>query len=113
MESSVQTITLAGERFVILAEAEYRQLRGEQAKPALPVTDAQGNYPAVEALRTVLARKIMRRRRAAGLSQVALAKRAGIRPETLNRLEQGKHTPTVETVNKIDRALSKIESGRN
>ncbi len=109
MDTNVQTITLSGERFVILPEADYRQLLGEKAEPALPATDAQGNYPAVEALRVVLARKIIRRRRAAGITQVELAKRAGIRPETLNRLEQGKHTPTVETINKIDRALAKSE----
>jgi DNA-binding XRE family transcriptional regulator len=92
MKTNEQTIALTGE-----------------TEPKLPLPDAQGNYPAVEALRVVLARKISRRRRAAGLSQVELAKRAGIRPETLNRLEQGKHTPTVETINKIDRALTKIE----
>jgi DNA-binding XRE family transcriptional regulator len=109
MDTNVQTITLSGERFVILLEADYRQLLGERAEPALPATDAQGNYPAAEALRVVLARKIIRRRRAAGITQVELAKRAGIRPETLNRLEQGKHTPTVETINKIDKALARIE----
>lgn len=109
MQSSVQTITLAGERFVILPESEYRQLTGENVEPTLPKPDAKGNYPAVEALRTVLACKIMRRRRAAGLTQTELAKRTGIRPETLNRLEQGRHTPTVETINKIDRVLSKVE----
>jgi DNA-binding XRE family transcriptional regulator len=87
-----------------------RDLLGEYEMKKL-AADAKGNYPAVAALRAVLANKIIRRRRAAGLSQVALAKRAGIRPETLNRLEQGKHTPTVETINKIDRVLKKIEVG--
>jgi DNA-binding XRE family transcriptional regulator len=37
------------------------------------------------------------------------AKPAGIRPETLNRLEQAKHTPSIDTINKIDGALSKAE----
>ena len=36
-----------------------------------------------------------------------LAKLAGIRPETLNRPELGKHIPSMETINKIDRALNK------
>jgi DNA-binding XRE family transcriptional regulator len=61
-------------------------------------------------LRAVLARKIKKRRRAASLPQVKLAKLAGIRPETMNRLEQGKHTPSMETINKIDRALSKAKA---
>jgi DNA-binding XRE family transcriptional regulator len=66
---------------------------------------AQGNYPAVEYARASLARKIIKARRTAGLSQVELARRAGIRPETLNRIEKGKTTPDVATIAKIDRAL--------
>jgi transcriptional regulator with XRE-family HTH domain len=42
---------------------------------------------------------------ALGLSQTELARRAGIRPETLNRLEQGRNKPSVPTIAKIDRAL--------
>jgi transcriptional regulator with XRE-family HTH domain len=38
-----------------------------------------------------------------------LARRAGIRPETLNRLEQGKHSPSIATVDKLDRALGRAE----
>jgi transcriptional regulator with XRE-family HTH domain len=38
-------------------------------------------------------------------AQVELARRAGIRPETLNRIEKGKTTPDVATIAKIDRAL--------
>ena len=113
MHTQIQTISLAGERFVILPEAEYRKLKGMKGEPLLPSPDAKGNYPAAEALRVVLARKILRRRRAAGLTQVKLAKLAGIRPETLNRLEQGKHTPSMETINKIDRALNKAGRGRD
>ncbi len=109
MHTQIQTISLAGERFVILPEAEYRKLKGAKGEPLLPSPDAKGNYPAADALRVVLARKILRRRRAAGLTQVKLAKLAGIRPETLNRLEQGKHTPSMETINKIDQALNKAE----
>jgi DNA-binding XRE family transcriptional regulator len=53
------------------------------------------------------------RQPAASLTQVKLAKLAGIRPETLNRLEQGKHTPSMETINKIDRALNKAGRGKD
>ena|SRR3972149_4284813 len=109
MQTQIQTIVLSGERFVILPEDEYRKLKSEQGEPALPRPDAKGNYPAPQALRVILARKILRRRRAIGLTQAKLAKLAGIRAETLNRLEQGKHTPTLETINKIDRALAKAE----
>jgi transcriptional regulator with XRE-family HTH domain len=52
-----------------------------------------------------LARKIIEDRKAAGLSQQKLARLAGVRQETISRLESGKHSPTVRTVEKIDRAL--------
>lgn len=105
-----QTLTFAGERFVVLPEAEYRRLAGKTAEPLLPPPDADGNYPAIETMRAMLARKIIRRRRAVGLSQVELARLANIRPETLNRLELGKHSPSITTVDKLDRALTKAES---
>jgi len=73
--------------------------------PELPEPDADGNYPAVEYARASLARKIIRRRRTAGLTQAELARRAGIRPETLNRIERARTTPHVATIAKIEQAL--------
>ena len=108
--ATLQTLTLAGHRFVVLPEAEYKRLAEKTTEPMLPTPDADGCYPAVETMRAMLARKIIRRRRALGLSQVELARRAAIRPETLNRLEQGKHSPSIATVDKLDRALGKAEA---
>jgi DNA-binding XRE family transcriptional regulator len=107
MQTDIQTLTLAGQRFVVLPEARYRELAGDAAEPLLPAPDADGNYPAVDTMRAMLARKIVRARRAAGLTQVELARRAGIRPETLNRIEQGKNSPSVASIDKIERALAK------
>jgi transcriptional regulator with XRE-family HTH domain len=59
----------------------------------------------VEYARASLARKIIKARRTAGLTQADLARRAGIRPETLNRIEKGRTTPDVATIAKIERAL--------
>lgn len=103
--------TIGGKRFVMLEEAEYRRLRqkADEWEPLLPPVNERGNYPA-EVLDVLLARKIIRARRKLGLSQAELARRAGIRPETLNRIEQGKNKPSVPTVAKIDRALK--EAGR-
>ncbi|RPH28800.1 XRE family transcriptional regulator, partial [bacterium] len=53
-----------------------------------------------------LARKIISARHRAGMSQAALARLAGIRPETLNRIEKGKSSPDTSTILKLDRALS-------
>ena len=74
--------------------------------PMLPPADADGYYPAAETLQVIIARQISERRHKAGLSQAELAKQAGVRQETVSRLESGKHAPTVRTVEKIDRALS-------
>jgi ribosome-binding protein aMBF1 (putative translation factor) len=78
---------------------------GEQA------VDADGNYPAVAYARASLARKIIKARGPAGLSQADLARRAGIRAETLNRIEKGKTTPDTATIAKIDRALKAAGQG--
>jgi DNA-binding XRE family transcriptional regulator len=97
---------------VLVEEREYQRLRekADEWEPLLPEPLPNGNYPALEYARASLARKIIRHRRRLGLTQVDLARRAGIRPETLNRIEQGKHSPSVATVEKIDRALKKAEA---
>jgi DNA-binding XRE family transcriptional regulator len=116
MATQVQTVTLAGKAFVILERSEYERLRllaraaDDADVPSLPEADEQGNYPAVPYARASLARKIIRRRRATGLTQADLAMQAGIRPETLNRIEKGKSTPDVGTVEKIVRALERAEA---
>jgi DNA-binding XRE family transcriptional regulator len=118
MPTEIQTVMLAGKAFVILERSEYERLRAlaraedETALPDLPEPDAQGNYPAVPYARASLARKIIRRRRAVALTQADLARQAGIRPETLNRIERGKSSPDVGTVEKIVRALERAESAR-
>jgi predicted transcriptional regulator len=60
-----------------------------------------------------LARKLIKRRWAVGLSQAELARRSGIRPETLNRIEKAKVTADTATVTKISRALDKAERDEN
>jgi DNA-binding XRE family transcriptional regulator len=110
---TVQTITLGGKKYAILEAKEYRRLRALAAAsgkefPALPPPDSSGNFPAVEYARASLARKIVRQRRAAGLTQAQLARLAGIRPETLNRIERGKTTPGTATILKIAQALDHV-----
>ncbi|MGO8749324.1 MAG: helix-turn-helix transcriptional regulator [Thermoguttaceae bacterium] len=105
-----QTVTIHGTRFVMVEETRLRQLEAlarkvEPQLPLLPPADARGNRPALEYIRSSIARDIIQERRALGLSQARLAELAGIRQETLSRLESGKHSPTVRTVEKIDVAL--------
>jgi ribosome-binding protein aMBF1 (putative translation factor) len=111
MNMGVKLLELGGKRWAILPEKEYRRLaaRAEVSAdaewPELPKSDGDGNYPAVEYARASLARRIIKARRRAGLSQADLARRAGIRPETLNRIEKGRTTPAVATIAKIEHAL--------
>ena len=107
---STQSVLLDGKAYVILERDEFERLTA-LAKAAnllpLPDPDSEGNYPAVEFGRTTIARGIIRDRLKAGLTQRELAKRAGVRPETLSRIETGRHTPSVATIEKIDRALKR------
>ena len=109
---AVQRIIVKGERMVILAEDEFERLlhKADEWEPLLPEPDAAGNYPALESSRVSLTRKIIRDRRRLGLTQADLARRAGIRPESLNRIERGTHSPSITTVEKIDRALAATEA---
>jgi len=115
---TVQMLKLAGKRFVILEERDFHRLErragggNDQGLPALPKRLADGNYPAVEALRVGLARRLIRDRRAVGLTQIELARRAGIAAESLNRIEKGKLTPTMATMQKLDRALEQAEKAQ-
>jgi DNA-binding XRE family transcriptional regulator len=77
--------------------------------PPLPEPDAEGLTPAVEYGRILLARKIIRRRQALGLTQTALARKARIRQETLNRIERGKVNPDEKTLTKSIGALERLE----
>jgi ribosome-binding protein aMBF1 (putative translation factor) len=99
--------TISGKRMVLLDEAEYEHLKekADQWEPLMPEPDTDGNYPALAAMRVSIARSILRDRRRAGLTQAELARRAGIRAATLNRIERAEVSPSVGTVDKIDRAL--------
>jgi DNA-binding XRE family transcriptional regulator len=104
---TARRVTVKGKRMVMMDEPTYEALlrKADLWEPDMPQPDADGNYPALEALAVIQARDILRARRKLGLSQVDLARRAGIRPETLNRIEQGRNKPSVPTIAKIDRAL--------
>jgi DNA-binding XRE family transcriptional regulator len=106
-KSGCEYVVKNGRRMVVLEESEYERLRqkADEWEPLMPEPLPSGNYPAAEAMAVIQARNILRARRKLGLSQVELARRAGIRPETLNRIEQGRNKPSVPTIARIDRAL--------
>ena len=119
------SVQVAGKRLVILEQSEYERLcrlAGEAVvndavaidtePPALPKPDQNGRVPAVEFTRVAIARDIIRGRRMRGLSQQALAVLAGMRAETIARIESGKHSPSIRTIDKIDRALKQTTKKR-
>lgn len=113
MTSEIQMLQIAGKPYVLLPREEYDRLTllaKAEALPPVPAADARGTVPAVDYARASIARKIITRRAELGLSQRDLAKLAGVRVETLCRIETGKVTPTVATIERIDRALTKAEN---
>lgn len=107
---SVQTIQLNGKTYVVVERDDYDRLLAlakATEVPPLPDPDANGNYPAVEFARATIARGIIRDRVAVGLSQKQLARKAGIAVETLSRIETGKVTPSLASVEKIDSVLKR------
>lgn len=108
-----QMIQIDQKTYALLPKAEYQEMVAAAAGvtlPAMPEPNKRGNYPARAALRAMLARDLIADRLAAGLTQEALAKRAGVSVETISRLEAGKHKPQAATMEKLDRALKR--SGR-
>ncbi len=115
----LQRLELAGKRFVVLEETEYerlcrdaREAPKEDDLPDLPKPDKSGRFPAVEYARIALARDLIRDRKGLGLSQQELARIAGVRQETLSRLEAGKQSASSRTVDKICKALEAERSRR-
>ena len=103
------TIIFNNKTFVLVPKDEYEQLL-QRDVPPLPVKNSRGNYPAIAATDALIAQGLVRDRQAAGLTQRELARRAGIRVETLNRAERGVVVPDVRTLRKIERAIKSSRS---
>jgi DNA-binding XRE family transcriptional regulator len=94
--SAVQKLQVGRRSFVLLPEREYlRLIRGAQG----------GLMDAVEFARASIGRDLRRKRAKTGLTLAETARKAGIRLETLSRLENGRGNPTVQTVRRILGAL--------
>ena len=105
---------LDGVRYALLREGT---LLGLCRKAGVdPMATIPGGTVSEMALRDVdldrdrLAKRLALRRKRAGLTQVELARRAGIRVETLNRVERSKTTPDFSTVRKIVVAIDEVEA---
>jgi len=73
----------------------------------LPSAADDGSVTADQAIKVSIANKVLTDRHALGLSQVELARLAGIQVAVLNRIERGTVMATIPTLEKIERALLK------
>ncbi len=97
----IGTLHIDGIDYVVIPRAEY-----EGRWPKLPAVDAHGERPAKLAILAVIARSLIRRRTEAGLDQKRLAALAGVRAETISRIESGRYRPRRETMLRIDQAIA-------
>ncbi len=105
-----RVVELDGVRYVIMREAVFDRLC-ERANVSTNSAAAAGPSPepAMDIDGASLAEKLTRRRLAARLSQAELARRAGVRAETLNRIERGHTTPDFATIRKLVVAMDAAE----
>jgi ribosome-binding protein aMBF1 (putative translation factor) len=117
----IGTLEINGKKMVVLEQEEYDRLlrdsghviADEADLPSLPKPDRHGRVDAIAYARADIARTIIRDRRAAGLSQQALADLAGMRQATIARLEAGKQTATQQTLKRIETALKSVARKKN
>lgn len=93
---AVQEIDLAGRTYVLVPKGDYERMRSECARvqeSAAPY----GNH--------FIGGDLRARRKDRGLTLAQVAGRAGIRIETLSRMERGRTNPNLSTVRAVLRAL--------
>ncbi len=106
--TQTQTIVVDKKSYVLLPKEEYQNLLARAHGVRLPAyapAKADGSREALGFIGASLARGLIIQRLEAGLTQEQLASRAGLRVETISRLESGKHKPHPSTLHKIDHAL--------
>ena len=105
-----RSVELDGIRYVIVRETVFEllcQKAGIQIES--PSAGEEASSAGFDLDQPSLAQKLVRRRQAGGLSQADLARRAGVRPETLNRIERGRVTPDFATIRKLVVAMNAAE----
>jgi DNA-binding XRE family transcriptional regulator len=103
---------LGGESYVIVRESVFRRLCQAAARHGASEDLAElgllADLSPLSAGDGSLGRRLVDRRRQAGLTQAGLARRAGIRVETLNRIERGRTTPDFATIRKLVVTLKEL-----
>lgn len=107
-------VELEAMRYAILRESALLACCRRAGIRAVPA-EARPGLPAAQAIdatldRGALASRLRERRLRVGLSQAELARRAGIRAETLNRIERGRTTPDFATIRRLIVAMNAAET---
>ena len=105
-----QVLEIAGVRCAVLPERVLRELCARAEVEALCLAPKPAPWTGEDLSRERLAERLIQRRKRTGLTQAELAKRAGIRVETLNRLERGRTTPDFATVRRLVVAMNASEA---
>jgi len=106
---TIQTLKFEDKELVVLTREAFEELMERAGVlPPYPPVSAQGGYPAAKTLNISIARSIISRRIRAGFTQKELARRSGVRLETICRIEGGKQKPIQETIVRLDAALSAV-----
>ena len=104
---TIQTIPIANDELVVMSRKQFDVLMEKAGLlPARPKPDKNGNVDAFAAIDVSIARSLISDRIKRGWTQTELARRSGIRVETISRIEAGKHIARRETLLKLDRALA-------
>ena len=96
-----QRVCLDGTWYVIVREDEFCEMTRPRGGK-----NAEDDLSAVNMSNQRLADRLRQRRQEAGLTQKSLAGLAGVRVETLNRIERGRTTPDFATVRKLVTAMN-------
>ena len=100
-KTAYQRVQLDGIWYVIIKEDEFRALTHTRySKTKIDALDA------INISDQRIADRLLQRRQAAELTQKDLAKLAGVRVETLNRIEKGRTTPDFKTIRKLVNAIN-------
>jgi DNA-binding XRE family transcriptional regulator len=109
-----QVVNLEGVSYAILPEAALREVCRRAAVHALAAGETTAVPPDLTEMDQLdgqaFTTRLIARRKRVGLSQASLAREAGIRVESLNRIERGKVTPDFATIRKLVTAIKIAES---
>jgi len=103
--TAYQRIFLDGKWYIVIAEEEFRALTEPGQSPG-----AADELDAFNVSDQRLADRLLQRRMESGLTQKDLAQLAGIRVETLNRIEKGRTTPDFKSIRKLVNAMNKYRA---